>query len=219
MPRLRDIRKEKLAFNLASGMTPEKAYSAAGYPPDRRNAVRAANGERVRARVDEIMAEQQALETLSTKRAIERMAMSKEIVGQEFARIGFANIMDFTKPDDEGGRVPDLSNVTRDQMAAVQELTVDYYVEGRGENAMRCKKVRLKLYPKTPALIGLSRLFGWIVDGAGNREPPLVERLKTMTDEQIDQHAREVREKIDRALALSGPETIEGERRKTAAGS
>jgi len=63
--------------------------------------------------------------------------------------IGFANIADLTTLDDDGHRVINLDNATRDQLAAVQEMTVDYYTEGKGKDALRVKRVKVKLHPLT----------------------------------------------------------------------
>ena len=75
------------------------------------------------------------------------------------------------------------------------DLGIDYY----DEEQTRIKKARLKLHPKTPALIGLSRLFGWIVD-ARIPEMTMAQKLEQMTDEQREQAAIELRRKVLEAL-------------------
>jgi phage terminase small subunit len=54
----------------------------------------------------------------------------------------------------------DFSGLTRDQTAALQEVTVDRYVEGGGEAARDVKRVRLKLADKRAALVGIGRHLG-----------------------------------------------------------
>jgi hypothetical protein len=139
--------------------------------------------------------------------------MKKEAVGREFALTGFANMMDFKKLGADGHRVLDLTNVTRDQMAAVSEMAVDYYVEGTGEEALRVKKVRVKLHPKHSALVGLSRLFGWIVDGRGASDDEvrrIADRLNQMTDEQRFEDAKQLAARIRARLDQDRLQTIEG---------
>ena len=67
------------------------------------------------------------------KTAIARYAVSRERNVAELARMAYANIADYTVavgPE----RVINLQAATRDHLAAVQEITVEDYKEGRGEN-------------------------------------------------------------------------------------
>ena len=84
----------------------------------------------IKARIDQIQREKEQRELVASERSIDRLAISKERTANEFAAVGFANIMDYTAPDQDGHRVLDLDHATRQQMAAVQEMTVDYYTEG-----------------------------------------------------------------------------------------
>jgi len=58
----------------------------------------------------------------------------------------------------------DFSALTRDQAAALQEVTVEDYVDGRGENAREVKRVRFKLADKRAALVDLGRHLGMFKD-------------------------------------------------------
>jgi phage terminase small subunit len=77
----------------------------------------------------------------------------------ELAKIGFANMEDYTRlVGDE--RVIDLTSADRDKLAAVTELTVEDYKEGRGEDARDVRRVKLKLGDKRAALVDLGKHLG-----------------------------------------------------------
>ena len=120
---------------------------------------------RVAARIAEIRRVRERTQLVADERAVAKLATSKERVGQEFAAIGFANIADLTTLDDDGHRVINLDNATREQLAAVAAISVDYYIERKGKNALKVKRVKVTMHPKVAALEKLARMFGWIVDG------------------------------------------------------
>ena len=76
---------------------------------------------------------------------------------EQLTKIGFANIQDYVRIGPDGDPVLDFENLTRDQAAALQEVTVETYMEGRGKNAREVKKVRFKLADKRAALVDLGR--------------------------------------------------------------
>ena len=202
---LKNARRELFAQAVAAGTSVLASHKAAGYRVEPRNAARLRAHPSIRARIEQIQCDRQRLDQVAGQRAIERLSLSKERTANEFAAVGFANMMDYTVPDADGHRVLDLDHVTRDQMAAVQEMTVNYYTEGKGNNALRVKRVKVKLHPKVAALEKLARMFGWIVDGRYLQQDDelvkLTARLAAMTPEQRREGAEDLIRRARERLA------------------
>lgn len=154
---------------MAAHLTPKQAQFVAEYVADL-NATQAA----IRAGYSAKTAEVQASRLLSNVKVAaairdaqdareKRTAVTADRVVAELAKLAFANIEDFTRLVGSD-RVPDLSTATRDQLAAVSEIVVDEYVDGRGEGARDVKRVRFKLVDKRAALVDLGRHLGMFVD-------------------------------------------------------
>lgn len=88
----------------------------------------------------------------------DKLELSAERVLSELGKMGFANMLDYVQVQG-GDAFVDLSKLTRDQAAAIQEITVDEYTEGGGEDAKNVKRVRIKLAPKRDSLELLGKHF------------------------------------------------------------
>ena len=91
-----------------------------------------------------------------------RVEIRADQVLREYGRLAFANLADFVRPDGS----TDLSEVSRDQMAAVPEVTVDELVQGRGEEARQILRVKVKLHDKKGALDSVARHLGMFASDA-----------------------------------------------------
>jgi phage terminase small subunit len=120
----------------------------------------------------------------AAKMAIEHSGITLARVASELGRVAFSNMMDYMRIDPAtGDPALDWASLTREQAAALTEVTVDDYVDGRGENARDVRKVKFKLGDKRAALMDIAKLFGWIVE---KRENKIVDEFDTMTEEQLD---------------------------------
>ena len=118
---------------------------------------------KIARRIGELQARLQTIEAKATERAIDKLAVTKERILAELARIGFANMLDYVRPTAAGDAVVNVSALSRDQAAAVQEVIVDYEA-GRGDDNGDVKRVRLKLYDKRAALVDLGKHLGLFVE-------------------------------------------------------
>jgi phage terminase small subunit len=140
------------------------------------------------------------------ERAIERYAVSRERNVAELARIAYANLKHYTRLV-ESERVIDLSEATDDQLAALQEITVDDYLVGRGKDARQVRRTKIKLADKGMAIERLNKMFGWNI---GRSEVGRPGEFANLTDEQLDdaimQHLieRGMSERQVRALLKAG---------------
>lgn len=86
-----------------------------------------------------------------------RIEVTQDDVARELALLGFSNMLDYAEIQDDGLAVVDLSKLTRDQAAAISEMTVeDREVEGRRIG----NKVKIKLVDKRGALVDLGKHLG-----------------------------------------------------------
>ena len=179
-----------------------QAYGTKMPPPlCAKQAYRLLHNPKIKAYLDR--AEQIAGSRIET--AITRYAVSRERNVAELARMAYADIADYTVAVGEE-RVINLRAVNRDQLAAVQEITVEDYKEGRGENARDVRRTRIKLADKQAAIEKLNGMFGWVIDKSEIGKPGDFGHL---TDDEVsaalmaELRARGLSERQARALLES----------------
>lgn len=94
----------------------------------------------------------------------ERLEITKERIVDELAKIGFANMLDYMRAGPDGDPYLNFSGLTRDQAAALSEVTVEDFKDGRGEDARDVRRVKFKLHDKKGALVDLAKMLGFIVE-------------------------------------------------------
>jgi phage terminase small subunit len=130
-------------------------------------AIRAGYSAKTANRIGPELLTKQAVAAAVAERQIviaSKLDVTQERIVAELAKIGFANMLDFIQVQDGGDAYVDLSNVTRDQAAAIAEVTVEDFMDGRGEDARDVRRVKLKLSDKQGALEKLARHLGMFKD-------------------------------------------------------
>ena len=90
----------------------------------------------------------------------EKLAITQERIARELELLGFSNKLDYLRISGRGEPFVDLSELSREQAAALSEATIEDYVEGRGDDARDVRRVKIKLSDKRHALTSLARLLG-----------------------------------------------------------
>ena len=91
-----------------------------------------------------------------TRKHADKLDLSAEKVLAELAKMGFSNMLDYVTVEN-GDVYIALANMTREQAAAIQEITVDSYIKGRGDEGREVKRTRFKLASKIDALALLGK--------------------------------------------------------------
>ena len=161
MPALRNKRHEAFCVALSGGMSGTQAYLAAGYACSEAAAAVAANRllkkPVVAARVAELAP--RVLEVIAQKTGI---TLAKVI--DELAKIAFCNMLDYIRVGSDGDPYVDFTDLDRDKAAAVGEVVVEDFKDGRGEDARDVRRVRFKLLDKKGALVDIGKHLGGFIE-------------------------------------------------------
>lgn len=111
-------------------------------------------------------AEIQSAITAGRERLSQATGVTAERVVAELAKLAFANMGDFVSLTAGGDPIIDLSGVSRDQFAALSEVTVEDFTDGRGDDAREVRRVKVKLGNKHGALVDLGKHLGLFREAA-----------------------------------------------------
>jgi phage terminase small subunit len=115
----------------------------------------------------------------------ERPELTADWVIDELRKIAAANLADYVSKTSDGDPYLDFSALTRDQSAALSEVTVEDFVDG----GRAARRVKFKLYDKRAALVDLGRHLGFFA----------MKQKQQDTTAEVD--IEDVRETIFRTLA------------------
>lgn len=150
-----NVKQQRFVDEYLIDLNATQAALRAGYSP----LTSYAQGARLlkHAEVAKAIAERQG-------KLIEKTGITQERVLNELALIGFSNMQDYMRVGYDGDPTLDWSNLTREQAAALSEVTVDEYKDGRGEDARDVKRVKFKLSDKQNALVNIGKHLGMFKD-------------------------------------------------------
>lgn len=109
----------------------------------------------------------EAIEKMRQQIILESGVAVHDIV-RELSKLAFSNMADFVSVTSDGDPMVNLSEVDRDKWAALQEVTTEDYVEGRGPDARDVKRVKVKLADKRAALVDIGKYLGMFRSEEGN---------------------------------------------------
>lgn len=160
MPQRRELNDRERMFvrEFLVDLNASQAALRAGYSPRtaHRNAHRIRHRPRVKAAIEAAMAERAA-----------KLEITAERVLRELALMGFANLRDYVTPAPDGTARLDLSALSRDQAAAIRELTVEEVTTGQGAAARTARKVKVRLADKKASLELVGKHLGLFGRKAG----------------------------------------------------
>ena len=171
MPVLSNARHEKFAQGLAKGLTADEAYSSAGYSANRGNASTLKQKQNIQNRVTELLEWAETVERKATERAIERLAITKERVLSELAKIGFSDIRKAIKwnghlvteeDQPDGGDILVIKTIVSNHVTLVDSDQLDddtaAAIAQISQNATG--GISLKMHDKKGALVDIGKHLG-----------------------------------------------------------
>lgn len=189
MPILKNQRHELFCQEIAKGATLDKAYVTAGYAPGsaRANAATLKHRKGIKERIAELQERLIVKEEQSVERAITKLSITKEAVLGELAKLAFANMADYMKVGEDGQPTLNFNDLTRDQAAALVEITVEEFKDGRSDKR-EVRRVKFKLADKQKSLEALGKHLGLFIE---RHEVGAPGDFARMTDEELNEALRE----------------------------
>jgi phage terminase small subunit len=129
-----------------------------------------------------------------------RVQITAEMVIAELAKIAFSNMADFYRVGPDGDPILDFSRLTRDQAAALLDVSVDDYVDARSGEAREVRRVKFRLADKRSALVDLGRHLGLFRD-----------KVTITAPEDEEERAAEARRMLEEGIARLAAAASESE--------
>lgn len=108
------------------------------------------------------------------------LGITAERVLAEQARIAFGGMSRFLRIGDDGEPVIDLSNCTPEDLDQLVEVQVEAFIDGRGEEAKRFRRIKLKPMDKQRALEFLGKHLGLFKDPAADAQDVATDAVRDL---------------------------------------
>jgi phage terminase small subunit len=198
MPVLKNAKHERFAQAISEGKSNAEAYVWAGYETNANAAAVSANrllkDAKISGRIAELLKRREDIEVRATEKAVDKLAISKERILSELAKIGFADIRKAVKwghrqLDDEG----DAGEVkfTNDVAILPSEEIDDETAGAIAEISETQNGIKVKLHDKRAALVDMGKHLGIFKDvhehtgpGGGPVQLQRIERIIVDTADQ-----------------------------------
>lgn len=160
MTKKKELREERFAHEYVIDLNGEQAAIRAGLAP--KSARVEASKLLTKPNVQTLIAE------LTKAKAVD-LGLTAEKVLRELMLMGFSNMQDYVAVQKDGFAYVDLSKLTREQAAAIQEITTDSYIaesedEDGEEEGRIVTKVKFKLADKRGSLELLGKYLKLFLD-------------------------------------------------------
>jgi len=179
-------------------MNATQAYLRAGYKVSEKVAGTA--GPRLLENVGIAAAIKKAL-----GKRLNKLEISNDTVLQEIAKLAFSNMYDFLTIQEDGSATVDLSNLTREQAAAIQELSYEEGTDRSESEARAVRKLKFKLAEKRGSLELLGRYLKLFNDSTPINARQTAKILKDVLENKLT--VREAAYKFN-MLGLPIPEAL-----------
>lgn len=118
-------------------------------------------------------------------------------IQDELSKLAFFNIGNVLEVTDDGDLIFNFADATMDDLAAIGEVTVETYKEGKGPEAKDVKRFKVKPHDKKAALDSLARIMGMFQDNMN----------VTSDGQSLEERLQRGRER----LRMPAPDVVEGE--------
>lgn len=138
---------------------------------------------------------------------IDRYEISADRIARELASIAFGSMDDYIVVQDDGSAIVDLVGTTKRQLSALASFEVEEYVEGRGPDAVRVKRTKVKPSDKQAALMNLAKLRRMLPADRLEHSGSIEHIVKPEHTIDIESMSPEEREQLRRLLLRTGSVT------------